>query len=527
MHNDLCRDSLSLVQQLVRASADELESLLSRLQIAELIYEQRTIAEVEYVFKHALTQEVAYKSLLTERRRLLHERAGQDIEALFAGRLEDHLVALAHHYDCSGNVSRAVEYLRRAGNKMAQHGAHSDAVGYLTRSLEVIKQLPNGDERDRQEIDLQMALGRSLVFMRGWSAPEREPVLLRAQELCERLGDSSKLTEALLALAFFRLYCREFGQMQELAQRALALAEQAKAQTMIAAARILLGTLCFGKGQLEASRSHLECADEVLSSRSYRDFDEALYARMAMGALFVTLLLLGYLEAALPESDEMLTVARQRRDPYSLADALSLDANGRLFLGDEEAIVNRARELHSLAVEHGMPFHLARANFLRGWVVARAGRPSEGIEQMREAIADPKASGSAISVMIIALADACGKHGRVEDGLVTVAEGLTRADLEVVEAELYRLKGDLLLIQDPSSRREAERSFHTAIDIARRQGAKVFELRATVSLVRLMANQGRRDEARTLLAEIYNWFTEGFDTADLKEAKALLDELSH
>jgi predicted ATPase len=176
-----------------------------------------------------------------------------------------------------------------------------------------------------------------------------------------------------------------------------------------------------------------------------------------------------------------------------------------------------------------MPFYLARANFLDGWVMAATGRPNEGIEQMRRAIADPTASGLAIDVMINALGDVCCKNRKVEEGLATVAEGLRQVDLtgyRVTEAELHRLTGELLLIEDPASKKEAERYFCTAIDIARRQGARLLELRATVSIARLMANQGRRDEARAMLTEIYNWFTEGFGTADLKDAKALLDELT-
>jgi predicted ATPase len=521
---------LSLVQRLVSASADELERLLSRLQIGEFIYEQQTFPEVVYNFKHTLTHEVAYKSLLAEQRRLLHQRVGEAIETLFAGRVEDHLIALAHHYDRSGNAHKAVEYLGRAGNKMAQQGAHSEAVGYLTRAIEVLKQSPNGEGRDRQEVDLQIALGRSLIVVKGWPASEREPVLLRAQELCERLAEDTKLTETLLAQAFFRLYRREPSQAQEMAERALALAERARSQAMIAGAHCLLGVLRFGKGEIEAARAHLERADELLGTGPYRDFNEALYARMTVGGLVSALRIVGYPEAALGKIDRMLTAARQQADPYSIADALALDAASRLFVPDESAIVKLAQELHSVAAQHGMPFQLARANFLGGWVIAAAGRASEGIEQMRRAIADPNVgSGSAIDIMITTLADVCSKHRRVEEGLATVAEGLRQLELtgyRVTEAELHRLKGELLLIRDPASKKEAERYFRAAIDIARRQSAKLFELRATVSLARLMANHDRSDEARTMLAEIYNWFTEGFDTADLKEAKALLDELN-
>jgi len=451
------------------------------------------------------------------------------MEAAYASRLDDHLSELARHYERSGNKCKAVEYLGRTGNRMAQQGAHSEAVGYLTRSIEVLQQLPDGNDRDRQELNLQIALGRSLIVVKGWSAPEREPVLLRAQELADRVKDDSKLTETLLALAYFRLYHRESGQSRQLAQRALALADQAKAQTMIPAAHCLLGVLRFCTGELEAARRQLERADAFYSTVPYYDFEEGMYARMTVGGLISALRILGYPEVALGRVDRMLTAARRNADPYSIADALSVDAASRLFVPDESAIAQIAQELHSLAAEHGMPFYLARANFLSGWVMAARGRASEGIEQMQQAIADPNASGSAIDVMITALAAVCLKHGKVEEGLATVAGGLRElylADYRVTEAELHRLKGELLLIQDPGSNEEAEGYFRTAIDIARRQSAKLFELRATVSLVRLMAKRGHRDQARAILTDIYNWFTEGFDTADLKEAKALLGELT-
>src|SRR5260370_11512256 len=197
--------------------------MLSGLQLSEFIYEQPAMGEVEYTFKHALTLEVAYNSVLVERRRLLHERAAQAIEALFSDRLEDHLSELAHHYDRSGNVRKAVEYLGRAGRLAAQQTAHSEAVGYLKRALELLKNLPDSADRGRQEFDLQMALGRSLYILNA-ADPEREPVLIRARELSQQLGEDARQAETLLQLATFRFWPREYDVARELNQRILALA---------------------------------------------------------------------------------------------------------------------------------------------------------------------------------------------------------------------------------------------------------------------------------------------------------------
>jgi len=200
----------------------------------------------------------------------------------------------------------------------------------------------------------------------------------------------------------------------------------------------------------------------------------------------------------------------------------------RLTLRDTRMVAERANEMLSIATEYGMTFYLNLAIFFRGWAVAAAGRGDDGIAEMRRSISDPMVGGFYL-VMLVALAETCGKNGRAEEGLDLVAAALATAEQtgsRTVEAELHRLKGELLMIEDPVSVAEAERSLRTAIEVARRQAARLFELRATVSLARLLRNTNRRDEARVLLAEIYNWFTEGFDTADLKDAKALLDELS-
>jgi predicted ATPase len=202
-----------------------------------------------------------------------------------------------------------------------------------------------------------------------------------------------------------------------------------------------------------------------------------------------------------------------------------------VVIRDASMVAERADELLSIATEHEMPFNLIAATFFRGWATAAAGRSEEGIAEMRRSISNPMvAQASSIALMLLALTETCGRNGRVEEGLDFVAKGLATGEqtgLRIAEAELHRLKGDLLMATDLGNMAEAERCIRTAIAVARRQVARLFELRATVSLAQLLAKQGGRDEARTMLAEIYNWFTEGFDTADLKDAKALLAELSN
>ncbi|MGO9057030.1 MAG: adenylate/guanylate cyclase domain-containing protein [Candidatus Binataceae bacterium] len=517
--------SSGLIKRVAGKSDDELERMLSALQLAEFIYEQPAMGDVEYTFKHALTLEVAYNSVLVERRRLLHERAAQAIEALFSDRQEDHLSELARHYDRSGNVRKAVEYLGRAGRLAAQQTAHSEAVGYLKRALELLKNLPDSAERGRQEFDLQMALSSSLYILNPVD-PEREPVLIRARELSEQLGEEEQM-EALLELARFRYVRREYGVARDLAQRVLALAEPAQATAMVVGAHCLLGVILSYLGQLEAAREHLELAVALLGPGPFRNFGEAQYAAFATGNLTATLLLLGYPAAALRKSREFLDAMRRLSDPVSLASALLRQALHHVHLRDSRTALERAEELLLIATEHGMRFHVANAIFLRGWSLADEGRGQEGLAEMSRAL--PALEGFAATTMIYSqLADSYRKNGRPEEGLTTVATALReteRSGERTAETELYKIKGELLQMRDPPDEAEAERCFRTAIGIARRQAARFLELRATTSLARLLRRRGKRDEARAMLSEIYGWFTEDFEFADLKDAKALLEEL--
>jgi class 3 adenylate cyclase/tetratricopeptide (TPR) repeat protein len=506
---------------------DDLNRILDSLQLAEFIYEQPTAGDVEYTFKHALTHDVAYNSLLIERRKLLHERAGEAIEELCRDRLEDHLTELAHHFERSGIVPKAVEYLARAGVRTAEQGAHSEAISYFARALELFGGLPHGSARDYQELDLQMALSWSLFVARG-HVPELEHALVRACELGEKLGENSKLMEVFLALAHYRRL--DFGLARELAGRVLAMAQQAPAPAMLGGAHYVLGIVDFANGQFPPAHEHLERAAELFGVGPMRNF-VAYFAQGAANVHAVVLHHLGYPSTARAREDELLAAARRSSDPYWLATALFLDGLHHLDLRDARMVAARADEILSIAATYEMPTNLIGATFFRGWAMAVAGRGAEGIAEMCQSISDPRIAGAVATaaVLRIALAETCGKHARAEEGLDLVAKELASAEqtgLRVAEAELYRVKGELLMMNGQGNAAEAERCLRTAIEVARRQGARLFELRATVSLARLLRDSGRHYEASTMLAEIYNWFTEGFDTADLKDAKGLLDELS-
>jgi tetratricopeptide (TPR) repeat protein len=337
--------------------------------------------------------------------------------------------------------------------------------------------------------------------------------------------------EALLQLARFRFVRREYGVARELAQRVLGLAESAKATAMVAGAHFLLGMISSYLGQLEEAREHLEVAVALFGPGPLRNFGGTQYAQFATGiatvTLTTTLLLLGYPAAALRKGREFLDSMRRLSDPASIASALLREALNHALLRDGRTALERAEELLLIATEHGLRLHAAAAAFFRGWALADKGRGQKGLAEMSRAL--PALEGFAATTMIYSqLADSYRKTGRPEEGLTTVATALReteRGGETTVETELYTVKGELLLMRDPPGEVEAERCIRVAIDIARRQQARFFELRATTSLARLLKRQGKTEEARKMLSEIYGWFTEGFEFADLKEAKALLEEL--
>jgi class 3 adenylate cyclase/tetratricopeptide (TPR) repeat protein len=521
--------NLGVARALCGKSDDELSRILNNLQLAEFIYEQPAVGDVEYTFKHALTHEVAYHSLLSERRKLLHERAGEAIEAQYPERLEDHLTELARHFDRGGNVPKAVEYLGRSGRRTAEQGAHSETIGCFTKALELLPRLRDGAARDRQELDLQMALSWSVFMARGPRAPERESMLVRARELCERLGEKVRLMQVLVALAHQRLNWNDFEPARELAERVLAMTQQSGAPATAAGAHAVLGFVRLSTGQFPSAREHLERAVELFGAGP-SDYYGAYFAQNASHILVTVLLILGYPSTALSKADELLGAVRRGADRNSIAVHLLSHGLRHLLLRDTRMVAERANERLSIAIEHEMRINLLAATFFRGLATAAAGRHEEGIGEMHRSVSDLTASWWAASAVLLpALAEMCGKHRHVEEGLDWVAKGFAAAEqtgLRLAEAELHRLKGELLMIKDAGNVTQAEQCLRTAIDVARRQGAKLFELRATVSLARLLRDSNGGDEARKLLTEIYGWFAEGFDTADLKDAKALLEELT-
>jgi class 3 adenylate cyclase/tetratricopeptide (TPR) repeat protein len=510
---------LNLVRHITASPDDRLEPMLKSLRTGEFIYEQPALGETEFTFKHVLTQEVAYNSVLMERRRLLHERTGEAIEALFKDRIDDHLTKLAHHYSHSANTLKAVKYLSRAGRQAVARSAYPEAITRLSSALEFLKQLPDDAERGRQELSVLSVLGASLLHAKGWAAAELEPVHARARELCAQIRDPALAFRPLWLQWLFRYSTRELDKAVELADELLVAAEDTKDPAMLLAGNTARGIILYFLGELVPANEHLEKAMAVFDLRQPLSAELEAQRSGLLAHWYFVLYGLGYPDRAWAKSLEMMEVA-QRSAPFVLAQAYCSLPQHHLVRGDSMTSQKCAEEAMTLSEKLGLVAFSAIATTNHAAALIAQGRYEEGIAEMpRGAIPDPR----------VLLASGLGKVGRCEEGLQVLEEGfasVTKTGAQLHSPWLHRVKGELLLLRNPPDVTEAKRCFHTAIEIARRQRARMEELRATTSLARLLAKQGKRDEARTMLAEIYGWFTEGFDTADLKDATALLDELS-
>ena len=522
---------LNLVRHITASPDDRLEPMLKGLQAGEFIYERPALGEAEYTFKHALTQEVAYNSVLIERRRLLHERTGEAIEELFKDRIDDHLAELAHHYSRSANTRKAVEYLFRAGGQALGRCAYPEAVTRLSSALELLKHLPDNAERARTELAVQSRLLPAVGAAKGWGTPELKPLYARARDLCPQIGDPALTFPVLFEQWITRWWKLELHDALELADELLAMAEDVKDPKMLLSAHWARGTTLLERGDLVPANEHLEKSLAAYDLRQpLPDKQTELRRVSSLIGLYLGLYQLGYPDRAWVKSREMLEVAQRSCSAGILTAAHSSLAQYNLLRSDGTAAQKHAEDALALIETLGLQALLPRTIAAKGGALIAQGCYEDGIAEMRRRISTYRTSwttppGWALSFLAYGL----GKLGRHAEGLEVLEEGfasVAKTGEQLYSPSLHQVKGELLLVQNPSDGAKAKQCFRTAIEIARRQSARSEELRATMSLARLLAKQGQRAEAREMLAEIYGWFTEGFDTADLKEAKALLDELN-
>ncbi len=521
---------LSLVRAVAGTPADELARTLDALQLGEFIYEQPAVGDVEYTFKHALTQEVSYNSILGERRKPLHERIGAAIETLYAASLEDHLNELGYHYVRSGNAVKASLYSERAGLQAFGRSAHRDALRHLEAAIDFLQRVPASAQRNEREADLQYAYAATVQVLSGIGADGLDKTFARIMELSERTGNARRSLDGLRGLMLFHFARAEYDDALTLARRLLDTALAMRDPMTISWAHFSVGQTHLFRGELVAARSMLEqavAAQHEEDRTSLSSIDRRVICRLHFGQ---ALALLGYPAQALKITRDAVAIARDLSRPFDVAVAMVFVCAAHLIVGDFSSALTQSNAALELKEKEQLPvFAVANAAIDHGYVLSMQGR-ADGLAQMQQGIAGHRAHRVlfGLPLMIARLAQAlqvCGQPAKARSTMAEAIE-LARATGEgMYLAEIYRLEGELSLAQDSAAASEAENSFRTAIKVAQQQSAKWCELRATTSLARLLTEQERRIEARTALAEIYNWFTEGFDTPDLKDAKALLEEL--
>jgi class 3 adenylate cyclase/predicted ATPase len=522
--------SLSLVREVVKKPDDEINRMLNDLQLAEFIYEQPA-GDIEYTFKHALTQQVAYNTVLAERRRLLHRRTGAAVESLYRDRLPDHCADLAHHYSHGHEAAKAVEYLRLAAGQAVERSAYSEAAADLKAAIALLDRLPTDSGRASAELALRATENTVAVVLYGWSSPQREQATERMCTLAEQLEERGLLLRGLVSLASFYYTHGEPLRAYGTGRRCLELAERGSDSATRAYAAFCAGCGAEASGQFSEAASRYAEAMLHAEQGNPRDLILPLTARSASTLQRSNILaLLGQVTQAAKLAEEGLRYARESRHLYSLGHALTVKTFTHRYLRQPEIARAHAEEAIALSEEHGFVEWMPWGRFHRGWALAEVGRVQEGVAEMEEGITGFKRLGGVpfqrFSISQLAHARAkLGRHSEALDMLDSALEQVERSGELHGQAEMLRLKGEVLLMGDEPAAREAEQCFRVALDVTRVQEARWWELRVTMSLARLLTSQGRRDEARTMLAEIYNWFTEGFDTADLKDAKALLDDL--
>jgi predicted ATPase len=408
-----------------------------------------------------------------------------------------------------------------------------EAISHLNKGLELLSSLPATPERVRQELDLQVTLGTSLMATKGYAAPEVGHVYTRAHTLCQQIEDNAQVFTVLVGLRRFHAVRGELQTAHECADQLLVLAQKIHNREYLLEAHFALGFVLYHQGLFVLAYEHWERGAALYDARQHRSLAFTYGIDPGVHCLVytaITLGLLGYVDQSVARKHAALTLAQELSHPFSLTLALLMAAEVHQIRREWHQTQEYAEVAIALANEQGFTLYTAVGTIVRGWALAMQTREEEGIAQMHQGLAAFQATGAELlqSRNRLRLAETYGNVRQSEEGLVYLSEALVivekRGD-RWYEAELHRLKGALLLQQSLDNAAEAESSFQKTLNVARHQQAKSLELRAATSLSRLWQQQGKRQEAHDLLSHVYGWFTEGFDTADLKEAKALIEEV--
>jgi class 3 adenylate cyclase/predicted ATPase len=524
--------SYALLRAVSRLSEGELEEALARLVASGLVFQRGAIPEAVYTFKHALVQDAAHGSLLRNSRRQLHAQIADALETRFPELMDSQPELFAQHYAEAGLIEKSVAYWGRAGQKSVARSAMAEAVAQFQKALDQLRLLPETPQRQLQELEFCSSLGAALRFVKGQATPEMGRAFARARELWEQLGSPSQFLHIPYGQSRHHAFRGEFDLAQRLDEDLLRLSRERND-----AAGMVLGHDCSGRdlllaGRFASSRSHFEevfALYDPVSHGSLVNQTGSYPHVISQGYLAIALFCLGFPDRALAQSNAALAEARRLAHPPTLTVALSTDSRLLSLRGDSAALDERARQLIAVATEQGFPLYKMLGTIYRGWVKVNTGDLPAGISLLRSGSSAYSATGAKtrIPYHVALLAKAYEIAGQVEEALFLLDEALQIAESigeRWFASELYRHKGRLMLRQGDSD--AAENLYREALAIAKKQEAKLWELRAATSLAELVRDQGRRSEAYDILAPVYGWFIEGFDTEDLKGAKTLLEDVT-
>jgi predicted ATPase len=517
---------------LVAVAGQELlrpEAAVNRLVEADLVLQHGARPKASFLFKHALVQEAAYGTLLRAQRQPLHARIA---DALLAAEGEDAAAApeiIAHHLERGGRSLEAVSYWRRAGERAVRRAANREGIEHFRHALSLLEARPESAERLRIELAVLSQLGPALMSVYGWSASEAGEIVQRAAKIGRRLESSADLAPPIANLAVFNMYRLELDQAKEASADLFRIARELDDSQITLQAHHCAWPVHWHRGQFPQALQHCDAGLSLYEEERYAHHryiyfghDPAVWA-LGLGAQAQWAL--GHPARAMHRHGEALALARRLRDAPSLAQSLFMYAISQIAAGDAAAVLAIATELRELSERRGYSHFETCALMFLGWALARSGETERGIAQMTDGFGILRQQGPRALMTLgqCLMADVHLMAHHYLEGLEYVAEPL--GDLSWL-ARLHHLRAELLRHLHGSGEEAVEASLQQAISVARQQGAKGWELPATTSLARLWLDRGRRNEAIELLAPIYGWFTEGFDTPDLKAAKALLDALS-
>jgi class 3 adenylate cyclase/predicted ATPase len=532
--------SHALLAAVVRKPEAELESALDRLIGAGLLFRQGVPPHASYLFKHALVQDAAYGTLLREPRRALHARIGETLESQFAEIAENQPELLARHCTEAGLIEKAAALWGKAGQRSLERSALVEAAEQLTRALGQIAALPSTPAQRREQIKLQVALANALMHVKGYGAPEPKAAVEQARlfiEQAEALGETPEDPLVLFSvlygvwganlLAFNGDVCRD------LAAHFLMLAEKQGTTVPLMMGHRIMGHTLFHHGDIAEARAHYDKGIALYDPAEHRPLATRFGQDAGVAILSYrswALWLLGFPEAALADANRSLSDAREFGHAGTLLFALSITSWSNIFCGNYVGANAIGGELIALADEKGALFWKVSGTVERGCLLALIGKAADAAQMITSGIIAWRSTGSTLFIQSWSsyLAKAYAELGQFDDAWRSVGEAIAMIETTKerwFEAEVHRMAGEIALMSPEPDAAKAETYFERALAVARVQQAKSWELRAAMSMARLWRDLGKRDEAHALLAPVYGWFTEGFDTLDLKEAKVLLDEL--